>query len=639
MADLVDTIKGILGYSGNPFFADADRLNVDKKPTTVVDITSLGAMVRGNITSAIVGGDNFFYASNGYTVDNGTVFAANGGGYWVRKLGSFLTPEMFGGGIGVADNRVSLQAAIDSANALGIKEVRLQAGTYTCSAAAYSTVIACVAMRSNIKLIGAPGGTTIKVANGSFTLMASTKNRIIINDGYNRNTGFDHDISIENITFDANPANQTADAIFGVVFTRVINAKLKNVSALNCPGTGTMTSGSLVESFAILFSVCKNVDVDNCYGSSTGIPSASGMGDAYTTDITYRNCVTEGFRAQGYASYLSANVRYNNCNAYNIQSIGFNQEQCFDAYYTNCQAGGNTVKLLGDGFETGAAPFTLDQNRAGTPGALQSESYGFRMYNTRGGNRIQLVGCSATGWSTGTGYNAGLLIQGVPGQATVTAVSSNTVTVSTALFEKHMESRKVFFFGLVLRIKQFISPTQVILNNAPSGSAVGQTITVLGAEVSVIGGTFVGNDVNIRFSETANGLIRYACRTTRIDGNVNYSYNARTATPYSLIGPCGPNVQYTQASGMPVDAFLSSITLANQPAVPASGSLMFNDFPFDIIIYLSGGTNVVASVSGADAYYNAQYGSVSSGQIKVPAGGRIKLTYDTQPAWQAWAGI
>ncbi|QMW05352.1 hypothetical protein [Spirosoma foliorum] len=536
------------------------------------------------------------------------------------------------------DNRPAIQGAIDAANALGIKEIRFQAGTYVTYAAAYSTMVTCIVMRNDIRLVGPSVGTTIKVANGTFTSMISTKNRILINDGYNRTTGLDKNMGIENITFDANPSNQPADAIQGLVFTRVVNVKLRNVAANNTPGTGTMTTGDFVESFAILFSVCQNVDVDNCSTTATGIASASGMGDAYTTDISYRNCFVDGFRAQGYASYLSSNISYTNCKAYNIQSIGFNQEQCFYASYTTCIAGGTTVKKLGDGFETGVAPYTLDQNRAGAPGALQSESYGFRMLNTRGGNFISLINCTATGWSTGTGYNAGLLIQGVPGQATVTAVSSNTITVSTALFEKHMETRKVFFFGLVLRIKQYISPTQVVLNNAPSGSSVGQTITVLGAEVAVIGGTYVGNDVNIRFSETANGLIRYACRTTRIDANVNYSYNARTATPYTLIGPCGPNVQYTQASGMPVDAFLSSITLANQPSVPSSGSLIFNDFPFDVIIYLSGGTGVTASVSGTDTYYNAQYGSVPSpGQVRVPAGGRIKLVYSSAPTWEWWA--
>ncbi|QMW05351.1 hypothetical protein [Spirosoma foliorum] len=80
----------------------ADLALVDQKPTYVSDIASLTALVRGNVTSVIVRdpvrGGEFTWFFSGYTVDNGTVFSANGGGVYVRRVGSFLTPEMFGGG-------------------------------------------------------------------------------------------------------------------------------------------------------------------------------------------------------------------------------------------------------------------------------------------------------------------------------------------------------------------------------------------------------------------------------------------------------------------------------------------------------------------------------------------------------------
>lgn len=66
------------------------------------------------------------------------------------------------------------------------------------------------------------------------------------------------------------------------------------------------------------------------------------------------------------------------------------------------------------------------------------------------------------------------------------------------------------------------------------------------------------------------------------------------------------------------------------PTVPASGTALTNPFPFDAMVYISGGTVTAIEVGGTAT-------GIISGGVLVPAGETITLTYSAAPTW-VWIG-
>lgn len=66
------------------------------------------------------------------------------------------------------------------------------------------------------------------------------------------------------------------------------------------------------------------------------------------------------------------------------------------------------------------------------------------------------------------------------------------------------------------------------------------------------------------------------------------------------------------------------------PAIPASGTALTNPFPFDAMVYISGGTVTAIAVGGTAT-------GLTSGGVLVPAGETITLTYSAAPTW-VWIG-
>ena len=84
--------------------------------TTVTDLASLSTSRARtvHVLDAKRGG-LFVYRKTGYTVDNGVVYAAAGGGFYVRQDLSEITPEMFGAlNNGVADDTPAINACLNS---------------------------------------------------------------------------------------------------------------------------------------------------------------------------------------------------------------------------------------------------------------------------------------------------------------------------------------------------------------------------------------------------------------------------------------------------------------------------------------------------------------------------------------------
>ncbi|MEZ0610428.1 DUF2793 domain-containing protein [Fibrella sp. WM1] len=113
-----------------------EQTTVKFNDTTIQDlptVASLSTFKRNDSLSVLVKdtqrGGLFTYASTGFTVDNGNVFPALGGGYWVRLPETFIDPVKFGLSTAAADNTAAMQAAVNVAQILN-KKVVVPGGIY-----------------------------------------------------------------------------------------------------------------------------------------------------------------------------------------------------------------------------------------------------------------------------------------------------------------------------------------------------------------------------------------------------------------------------------------------------------------------------------------------------------------------------
>jgi hypothetical protein len=74
-----------------------------------------------------------------------------------------------------------------------------------------------------------------------------------------------------------------------------------------------------------------------------------------------------------------------------------------------------------------------------------------------------------------------------------------------------------------------------------------------------------------------------------------------------------------------------AVGIVATPAVPASGGTLINISGYDVMVYVSGGTNLNWIVNGFVV-------GPSTGPFLVAAGGNIAVSYTTPPTW-VWGGI
>ena len=140
---------------------------------TVEQLSNYSRKDSSVIVRDISRGGLFIYSNASVKADNGIVFAAAGGGFWVRQFEYGIKPEWFGAkGDGVSDDAVALQAAVHYAlSRPGIAKISLGSNIYRLNAnvtidlgKGYTTK-GIVISGSNSKVFCANGGFVCVAAN------------------------------------------------------------------------------------------------------------------------------------------------------------------------------------------------------------------------------------------------------------------------------------------------------------------------------------------------------------------------------------------------------------------------------------------------------------------------------------------
>jgi hypothetical protein len=264
-----------------------------------------------------------------------------------ESYGPIINVKAFGAkGDGSTDDRVAIQRAADAVRLSPNKNILyFPPGTYLCSVAAgpggYLTAFYI-------------GGNTVVMGAGrtasAIKLKASQAqgNQLLMN--YNVGSVIDENITIRDITFDGNGANQpavTTNANRGILFFRARHIIFDNVLVKNVKGVdaGSTSTG---ESFDIQVSLCADVTHRNCVcqGIST---SSSGFTCDSTTDTVYIACESYDHGiGHGFTNAGCQGVAYHGCTSYgNTAGNGFNTENSAYVVYHGCLAGGISPATVG----------------------------------------------------------------------------------------------------------------------------------------------------------------------------------------------------------------------------------------------------------------------------------------------------
>ncbi|RRB00666.1 glycosyl hydrolase family 28-related protein [Larkinella rosea] len=603
--------------------------------TSIYHVDTVTAFSQLGPIYEVVAYDGSIWKRKGGTVSVGTpgyggvLLEGDSSGHYERIFSGSLDVHWFGArGDSSTDDRIAFQRCIDYAEVSSHKRIHLRSGKYILSATLSGVYRTLLTIPSGVTMGGEPGTMIIAKPN-TFTLNNTTYNRLVINKGSVNKINSDQNITLENILFDCNGHNQITNTLNGVFFERVTNPIFRNITIRNATGTGAEAANGLIETCAISTRLCYNVLFNNCKveNPSTFAISSTGFADTRCTDVKYVNCISDGARAMGFTTYFSANVSYRDCYAWNVGTNSFNEEHGHDVDYFHCVAGIQTASQISSGEVAYGAPFPIGQNRTSVSTTFKSFSSGFYLLNNSGGTNIRLTNCIARNFTDGTGNSthAGLAMRGIK-KSTVSAVSSTTLTIADSLFTRAYVGRKVLAAAnsTIRQIVQYISPTQVVLNNTISVST-GTGMILYGPDVKIENCDFAQNDYPIFFDDDS-GNRAYASRTVRIN-NTKVSPNTANKS-WRYIGPTGPNERWVVGSGVPVDGVVAALegSGTNIPSIPASGTIVFNDFPFDVMVYVTGGTGVSIGVLGNTPNNNTPYGSLTS-PFRIPAGGRIRVNY------------
>lgn len=192
---------------------------------TIADLRALEPVVDGQQcellghTVAGIGG-GMFYAdySSGAADDNGATIVTTGGRRWVRRLGSFVSPAMFGAiGDGVVDDTDAVQAAIDAASAAtGV--VEFGAGTFS---------IGIITPKSNVTLVGGGAATTVVVQQPSAANIFT---------GFYLNGGQLENFHVRDVRFDGNRVANPVNPVNKIFYFRTNAASdfIRDVTWGNC---------------------------------------------------------------------------------------------------------------------------------------------------------------------------------------------------------------------------------------------------------------------------------------------------------------------------------------------------------------------------------------------------------------------
>lgn len=154
----------------------------------------------------------------------------------------------------------------------------------------------------------------------------------------------------------------------------------------------------------------------------------------------------------------------------------------------------------------------------------------------------------------------------------------------------------------------------------PSGYTISD-LTITSIQVQA-GGTALQLDGPMTRLSIIGGVIDGASALasfTNITGNIS---NLATTTSVYVLNTS--TIKFSSCQG------INPAGPQTAPTMPASGTALTNPFPFDAMVYISGGTVTAIEVGGTAT-------GIISGGVLVPAGETITLTYSAAPTW-VWIG-
>lgn len=152
---------------------------------------------RGGIFVVKTGTDIDPNTGSVYTVNDGTVFAKLGGGFWVRQFSGPVNIKWYGAkGDGVTDNATALQAAINS----GVKKLRLDVGHYRINRNVIGTENLAIEGSGPDTILDFYDGTGQLRIEGSYTPLPAPYSQVLTNQAW--------------VTFSSAPDLQPGDVFF-----------------------------------------------------------------------------------------------------------------------------------------------------------------------------------------------------------------------------------------------------------------------------------------------------------------------------------------------------------------------------------------------------------------------------------------
>jgi len=150
-----------------------NQASAQKAINLVTDLSKLGRKDSSAIVRDMNRGGIFVYTNASLKADNGIVFTAAGGGFWVRQYEDGIKPEWYGAKAdGVSDDKAAMQAAVNYAlSRPGIAKIKLTSNVYrlntnvTVDLGPGRTNRGIVISGSNSKVFCAGGGFVCVAAN------------------------------------------------------------------------------------------------------------------------------------------------------------------------------------------------------------------------------------------------------------------------------------------------------------------------------------------------------------------------------------------------------------------------------------------------------------------------------------------
>lgn len=308
-----------------------------------------------------------------------------------QKAPGFYNVKDFGAvGDGVTDDRLAIQAALNTARLGGGGVVFLPPGTYLVSSTAHpvSNQTCCLVVGAHTVLMGSGAqASTIKLKNAS-------PNQVFILINYSVTIpGSDQDIEFCDFTVDGNDANQstgTVDADYGISLYRVWRARhhrvtVKNVFGVNNGGNGPNGQNGEGLSFQCWGSTDIRYTDCDAYADVANDNTSDGFAANFSTNVHYKGCEAQNFgKGHGFALFHSYNLSLSACYAYRNASCGFHTDFCNGVTFTGCFSG----LVTGDNNNNSTDyeyPFPVAQT------ILGNGASGFEFATT---SYAQLIGCS-----------------------------------------------------------------------------------------------------------------------------------------------------------------------------------------------------------------------------------------------------